>query len=68
MSGVSSDVPGMLSKLMNRWQTVSALYLASVSACALATVYELPADGSAEVGTDRGSIMLHTVNLGASQK
>jgi L,D-transpeptidase ErfK/SrfK len=31
---------------------VSALYLASVSTCALAAVYELPADGSAVVGTD----------------
>jgi L,D-transpeptidase ErfK/SrfK len=31
---------------------VSALYLASASISALAAVYELPADGSALVGTD----------------
>jgi L,D-transpeptidase ErfK/SrfK len=37
---------------MNKWLTASALYLASVSTCALAVVYELPADGSAVVGTD----------------
>jgi L,D-transpeptidase ErfK/SrfK len=42
----------MLSKRMNKWLTVPALYLASVSPCALAAVYELPADGSVLVGTD----------------
>jgi L,D-transpeptidase ErfK/SrfK len=40
------------SKLMNKWLTVSALCLASVSTCALAAVYELPRDGSAVVGTN----------------
>jgi L,D-transpeptidase ErfK/SrfK len=38
---------------MNKWLTVSALYFASMSTGALAAVYELPADGSAVVGTDR---------------
>jgi L,D-transpeptidase ErfK/SrfK len=42
----------MLSGRMNKWHTVSALYLVSISTCALAAVYELPADGSAVVGTD----------------
>ena len=42
----------MQSKRMNKWLTVSALYLASASISALAAVYELPADGSALVGTD----------------
>jgi len=42
----------MQSKRMNKWLTVSALYLASVSISSLAAVYELPADGSALVGTD----------------
>jgi len=37
---------------MNKWLTVSALYFASMSTGALAAVYELPADGSALVGTD----------------
>ena len=41
----------MLSKRMNKWLTVSALCLASLST-AVAAVYELPADGSAMVGTD----------------
>jgi LysM repeat protein len=48
---MNSDGARMLSKRMNKWLTLSALYLASVSA-ALAAVYELPADGSAVVGTD----------------
>ena len=42
----------MLSERMKKWLTVSALYLASASTCALAAVYELPADGSTVVGTD----------------
>jgi hypothetical protein len=42
----------MLSKRMNKPLTVLALYLASASTCAFAAVYELPADGSALVGTD----------------
>jgi L,D-transpeptidase ErfK/SrfK len=42
----------MLSKRMKKWLSVSALYLASASTCTLAAVYELPADGSAVVGTD----------------
>ena len=37
---------------MNKWRSVSALYLASLWTCAWATVYELPADGSAVLGTD----------------
>jgi L,D-transpeptidase ErfK/SrfK len=48
---MNSDGARMLSKRMNKWLTLSALYLASVSG-ALAAVYELPADGSAVVGTD----------------
>ena len=36
---------------MKTWITASVLYLASMSG-ALAAVYELPADGSAVVGTD----------------
>ena len=47
-----SGYPGMLSERMNKWLTVSALYLACVSTCAFAAVYELPADGSDVVGTD----------------
>jgi L,D-transpeptidase ErfK/SrfK len=42
----------MLSKRMNKWLTVWALCLASVSTGAWATVYELQADSSAVVGTD----------------
>jgi len=42
----------MLSKRMNKWLTVSALCLTSVSTCAWAAVYELQADSSAVVGTD----------------
>ncbi len=42
----------MRSKRMNKWLIVSALYLAGASTCASAAVYELPADGSALVGTD----------------
>jgi L,D-transpeptidase ErfK/SrfK len=37
---------------MNKWLTASALYLASVSTCAFAAVYAIPADGSPVVGTD----------------
>jgi len=48
----------MLHRRMNKWLTVSALYLASVSTCALAAVYELPKDGSAVVGAD-GRIKVH---------
>ena len=48
----------MLHRRMNKWLTVSALYLASVSTCALAAVYELPTDGSAVVGAD-GRIKVH---------
>ncbi|HEY6621581.1 MAG TPA: L,D-transpeptidase family protein [Steroidobacteraceae bacterium] len=43
---------GMVSKPMNKIIPVLALYLASASMSALAAVYELPADGSAVVGTD----------------
>src|SRR5450631_2467264 len=42
----------MLSKQMNKRLTALALFLANASTCALAAVYELPADGSAVVGTD----------------
>ncbi len=42
----------MLSKPMNKPLTVLALCLASASMSAFAVVYELPADGSAVVGTD----------------
>ena len=45
-------LPGMLSRRMNKWLTATALYFASASISALAVVYELPADGSALVGTD----------------
>ena len=51
-SGVNSGFTGMLSKRMNKWLTLSALCLASVSTCAWAAVYELPADSSVVVGTD----------------
>jgi L,D-transpeptidase ErfK/SrfK len=44
--------PVMLSKRMNKWLTVSAMCLASLSTCAWATVYELQADSSAVVGAD----------------
>lgn len=37
---------------MNKWLSASALYLGSIWTCAWATVYELPTDGSAVVGTD----------------
>jgi L,D-transpeptidase ErfK/SrfK len=37
---------------MNKWLNASALCFASVSTCAWATIYELPADGSAVLGTD----------------
>jgi L,D-transpeptidase ErfK/SrfK len=37
---------------MNKWLTLAAIFLASMSTAALAAVYELPADGSAVVGTD----------------
>jgi L,D-transpeptidase ErfK/SrfK len=52
IAGVISDGPGMLLKRMNKFLTVLALYLACASMSALAAVYELPADGSAVVGTD----------------
>jgi len=42
----------MLLKRMNKFITVSALYLASASISAFAAVYELPTDGSALVGAD----------------
>ena len=42
----------MLSKRMNKCLTALALFLANASTCALAAVYELPADGTAVVGTD----------------
>jgi L,D-transpeptidase ErfK/SrfK len=48
---MNSDGPGMLSKHMNKPLTVLALWVASAST-ALAAVYELPADGSAVVGSD----------------
>jgi L,D-transpeptidase ErfK/SrfK len=37
---------------MNKWLTVPTLYLATVSTGVLAAAYELPADGSALLGTD----------------
>jgi L,D-transpeptidase ErfK/SrfK len=42
----------MLRKRVNRWLAASAVYFASFCTCAGATVYELPADGSAVLGTD----------------
>jgi hypothetical protein len=52
ISGMNSDGAGMLSKRMNKPLAVLALYLASAAMSAFAAVYELPADGSAVVGTD----------------
>jgi hypothetical protein len=52
MPGVTSDVASMLWKRVNKWLSASALYLASLWTCAWATVYELPADSSAVLGTD----------------
>jgi L,D-transpeptidase ErfK/SrfK len=52
MPGVTSDVASMLWKRVNKWLSASVLYLASLWTCAWATVYELPADGSAVLGTD----------------
>jgi L,D-transpeptidase ErfK/SrfK len=49
---MNSDGPDMLPDRMNKSLTVLALYLAGASTCALVAVYELPADGSALVGTD----------------
>jgi L,D-transpeptidase ErfK/SrfK len=43
---------GMLSKQMNKPLAVLGLYLASASMSGFAAVYELPAHGSAVVGTD----------------
>jgi L,D-transpeptidase catalytic domain len=42
----------MLCRRVNKLLSASAVYLASLWTCAWATVYELPADGSAVLGTD----------------
>jgi L,D-transpeptidase ErfK/SrfK len=58
----NADVPGMLSKQMNKPLTMLALYFASMSS-ALAAVYELPPDGSAVVGTDSRITVRHEDKL-----
>jgi hypothetical protein len=50
-------VEGLFSTIKS--QTVLALYFAGASMSALAAVYDLPADGSAVVGTDSRTRLIH---------